>query len=552
MLQDTLLPALRGVLEAIRERRPVHDVVRLVLEQACRLANAAHGSFILVDYETRLLNIAQVSGLDWTPEKKLCRLSIGDGLTGIVAASGKPLVCEDTRLHPGYFPLFEYVRSELVVPVVVKDKVWGLINIDGATPHAFDGTTLQLLAVFAELTSFAITLQLEMNEQEKLHQKLLQSEKLASLGEALAGIAHEINNPLTAILGCASLLQMGCEEPSNGEAIAIIRAETERASGLIKGLLEFSRKETGQRELVDLSTIIRQTVGLKKFQLRASKVQVRVTSDGPCPVMVCPQQIKQVLLNLITNAEQAMRGDRAGPEIHIATACHGAWVSLIVADNGAGIPLEAQKSVFDPFFTTKGPGQGTGLGLSIVHSIVAAHGGNIRLTSSTPEGTTFTLELPLAESDSASHLAPRESESERPPLSGSVLLVDDESHILQTLASFLELLRIDVHRAGDGKGALEILRARPFDVVVSDVRMQGMDGLELYEEARRIDPRYERRFVLMGGYLMSENVREFIAGKGLPCLEKPFSLDAFIRTLEPFLAVPAEVMRARSRLLDAL
>ncbi|MES1167406.1 MAG: GAF domain-containing protein, partial [Pseudomonadota bacterium] len=342
-----LLPAIDEILKAIRRKQSIDDVLHLILERACHLARAAHGSFILVDHESRRLSISTVFGSDWTAQEKLCQLEIGQGLTGKAAALGQPLLCRDTSQDPDYYPLFSYVRSELVVPVLVKDRVWGVINIDGAEPEAFDAGTLELLVVFAELASSAITLQLEIADQDRLYRKLVQSEKLASLGEALAGIAHEINNPLTSILGFSSLLSNapGLSERDQ-HAANIIATEAQRAAGLIRGLLDFSRKSTGTRELVDAHTLVQKAANLKRFQVHEGRVTLQVSRlEEPCPVHVCSQQITQVLHNLITNAEQAMPRDRSDGQIRITLECRTGLVRIIVADNGAGIPVEAQDRV---------------------------------------------------------------------------------------------------------------------------------------------------------------------------------------------------------------
>lgn len=537
ILHPSLLPALRDVLAAIRQRQRVDDVVKLILERACALADAAHGSFVLVDHEAGRLSIGQVFGADWTSEKKLCQLPIGQGLTGRVASTGQPLLCPDTTLHPDYYPLFDHVRSELVVPVFVDNKVWGLINIDKPTPHAFDQTTLKLLTVFAELAAYAITLRLELSEQDKLYQKLLQSEKLASLGEALAGIAHEINNPLTAILGFTSLLELEPLGKSATNAVHVIRSESERAAVLIKGVLEFSRKESGRRQFADLNDIVRQVVALKKFHFKNSPLKLVVSyEDAHCPVSVCPQQIKQVLINLITNAEQAMPEKRTGV-ITLTVGAQSDRVFVLVADNGAGIPTESRRFIFDPFFTTKAPGQGTGLGLSIAHSIMEAHGGRIRLGSSSAAGTAFILELPLA-SEAAMLLEANPAALADASLAGRVLVIDDEPHILEALTAYLTLFNLKVHSATDGRTALARLASHRFDVIVSDIRMPVMDGIELYDRARQFDPRYEKRFVFMSGYLLRENTKAFLATSGVPYLEKPFSFDELRRMIAPYLPAP--------------
>lgn len=529
-----LLPAIDEILKAIRRKQSIDEVLTLILEKACRLARADHGSFALVDHENGRLTISNVFGSDWTDAEKNCLLQIGQGLTGKVADHGRPLLCRDTRGDPDYYPLFSYVRSELVVPVVVKDRVWGVINIDGAAPAAFDEGTLKLLVVFSELASSAITLQLEIADQERLYRKLVQSEKLASLGEALAGIAHEINNPLTSILGFSSLLSNAPGLSDRDQRAAeVIANEAQRAASLIRGLLDFSRKNTGIRELVDVHTLVQKAVGLRRYQLNQSRVTLQVLPPPePYPVRVCSQQITQVLHNLITNAEQAMAKDKADGQIRITFERRNGLVRVRVTDNGTGIPLAVQERIFDPFFTTKGPGEGTGLGLSICHTIMSAHNGAIHLTETSPRGTTFTLELPPPD------LVPARAESTPPfqltatPASGvRLLIVDDEAYISEAFAAFLSQREIEVHRAESAADALAQLEQRKFDLILSDVRMPGMDGLEFYEAAIHRQPRYHRRFIFMSGYLLETRVKSYLTATGLTYLEKPFSFDELFRTI---------------------
>lgn len=545
MIDLQLLPAIEEVLRAIRRKQSIDDVLHLILEKACHLAHADHGSFALVDHESRQLSISNVYGSDWTPEKRLCQLKIGQGLTGKVAARGRPLLCHDTHDDPEYYALFSYVRSELVVPVMVKDRVWGVINIDHATPEAFDINTLKLLTVFAELASSAINLQLEIADQERLYRKLVQSEKLASLGEALAGIAHEINNPLTSILGFSSLLSSapGLSERDQ-RAAEVIASESQRAAGLIRGLLDFSRKNTGVRELTDAMTLVQKAVSLRRYQLDQDKVTLHInTPDTPCPVRVCSQQITQVLHNLITNAVQSLPDERTDGRLDIDIENHAGRVFIRVRDNGTGIPESARERIFDPFFTTKDPGQGTGLGLSICHTIMSAHNGAIYLTDTSPAGSIFTLELPPP--DTVPMLA-GSTPPFRPATTATqgirILIVDDEAYISEAFAAFLSQHDIEVSRATSALVALGMLEDNIYDLVLSDVRMPGMDGLEFYEAAIRQNPRYNRRFIFMSGYLLQERIRTHLATTDLPCLEKPFSFNELLRTITRHPAVADRVV----------
>ncbi|MEI9998528.1 MAG: ATP-binding protein [Verrucomicrobiota bacterium] len=360
--------AIREVLTAIRQRKRVEEILEMVLSFSSDLAHAAHGSIVTIDHNAQKLIITSVRGDDWTLEKQMCQLGLGEGLTGHVALTGKPYLCPDTRVDPNYYPLFDNVRCELIVPIIVEERVWGLINLDGLLPECFDDSTLSTIALLAELASFAIKLRLDLTEQERLQRHLIQSEKLASLGETIAGIAHEINNPLTSILSNAQLLALRRGGPADEASINSIVLEAKRTADLVKNLLAFSRKESKKREVIGVNELIKQAVNLKRYQLKVNNIQL---ISEPCeisyPVTVTAQQMQQVLLNLLNNAEQAIaKTDRPGV-IRVEGGRRGETVFITVTDNGVGIPAHVLPFIFDPFFTTKNLGEGTGLGLSIAH-----------------------------------------------------------------------------------------------------------------------------------------------------------------------------------------
>lgn len=563
---NPIAPALRDVLTAIRHRKRVDEVVELILDRSCQIANALHGSFITVDHQTRRLIITSTHGPDWTLEKQACQLKLGQGITGRVALTGIAHLCGDVTRDPEYYPLFDYVRSELAVPVIVNDQVWGIINMDGLSVHAFNENTLATLSVFAELASFAITLRLEVNEQERLQRHLVQSEKLASLGEIIAGIAHEINNPLTSVLAHASLLTLKRGRETDEQSVQAILNESRRAADLVKSLLSFSRKEAGGKEIIGINELINRACSIKRYQLKVNNINLMADLDPVSfPVYVSAQQVQQVFLNLINNAEQAIPPSRKDGTIRVTTKRYGEKVRISVTDNGSGIPSEVQKFIFDPFFTTKPLGEGTGLGLSIAHSIIETHGGDITVESSTNRGSCFTVELPLALSPETPRqtavsdpdptapleLPPAVAAASTPTAAagtatpaegatqpatrrtGRVLLVDDEPQILESLSDYLELMDVKATSAGEVTTALEILRKERFDVIVSDIRMPGIDGLRFYEMARAIDKRYSRNFVFMSGDLVRESTKSFVNSSGCVCLEKPFNLGTLYKTLVP-------------------
>lgn len=536
--------AIREVLTAIRQRKRVDEILEMVLTYCSDLAKAVHGSIVTVDHSSNKLIITSTRGEDWTLEKQMCQLGVGQGLTGRVAATGKPYLCVDTSKDPNYFSLFQNVHSELVVPIIVEEKVWGLINLDGLQPYAFDESTLSTIALLAELASFAIKLRIDLTEQERLQRHLIQSEKLASLGETIAGIAHEINNPLTSILSHASLLTLQRGGAADEASVNAIVQESKRTAELVKNLLAFSRKESKQLEVIGINELVKQAVNLKRYQLRVNNIQLQCE---PCeisyPVLVSAQQMQQVLLNLLNNAEQAIT-KHASPNsrqgvIKVEAGRNGEKVFITVTDNGNGIPAHIMPYIFDPFFTTKNLGEGTGLGLSIAHTLVENHGGTI-LAKSEPGNTVFTIELPLAQSPKSMPEIKDSRPLPRPPLNrnkqlGRVLVVDDENAIVDAVSEFLELQNITVDKANDAYCALDLLGKNRYDAIISDIRMPGMDGTQLYEKAGKIEPAYRNRFVFMSGDLVRESTQSFVSSLSCPCLAKPFALRVLYQHLEPHL-----------------
>lgn len=531
--------AIREVLTAIRQRKRVDEILEMVLSYSSDLGKAVHGSIVTIDYNNQKLIITSTRGEDWTLEKQMCQLGLGDGLTGHVALTAKPYLCSDTRIDPNYYSLFDNVRSELVVPIIVEDKVWGLINLDGLEAGAFDDSTLSTVALLAELASFAIKLRIDLTEQERLQRHLIQSEKLASLGETIAGIAHEINNPLTSILSHAQLLTLRRGGPTDEASINTIVQESKRTADLVKNLLAFSRKESKQREVIGVNELIKQAVNLKRYQLRVNNIQL---ISEPCevsyPVLVTAQQMQQVLLNLLNNAEQAIgKTDRQGI-IRVEAGRRGEKVFITVTDNGDGIPPHIMPYVFDPFFTTKNLGEGTGLGLSIAHTLIENHGGTISAKSE-PGHTIFTIEMPLARSPKIASSketqplpAPAPRRSKR---LGRVLVVDDESAIVDAICEFLDMQNINTDKANDGHEALKLISKHRYDAIISDIRMPGLDGPQLYERAAAIQPAYRTRFLFMSGDLVRESTQGFVSSLNCPCLAKPFALQLLFQHLQPHL-----------------
>lgn len=364
--------------------------------------------------------------------------------------------------------------------------------------------------------------------------RLIQSEKIATMGSLLAGVAHELNNPLSVAMATAQLLREQSGDPESLKRRADrIFAATDRCSRIVKNFLALARQRPPERGVVDLNAVVQQAVEMLAYDLRTDGVEVSMELAEGLPLLWGDaHQLHQVLVNLITNAHHAIR--RASPRrVRITTGCSGsgAGVRLVVADSGPGIPAELRETIFEPFFTTKPTGEGTGLGLSLCRNIIAEHGGTITVDAHPGPGATFVIELPA----SAAGGRPATAETPRSircPGSKRQLVVDDEPDIAAVLTEILREAGHTVDVANDGGTALERLEHTSYDLVVSDTKMPGVDGIDLYRTVQRRFPALSRRFVFLTGDVLSTEKREFFESTKVPCVTKPFDVHEVRRLVE--------------------
>jgi signal transduction histidine kinase len=356
--------------------------------------------------------------------------------------------------------------------------------------------------------------------------RLVQSEKVATMGSLLAGVAHELNNPLAVLSGQTQLLRETVDNPAHVRRADKIGEAADRCVRIVRNFLALARQRPPERSDVNVPQVVQGAVELLAYELRTDGIEVAVDLAKSLPrLWADPHQLHQVLVNLVANAHHAMRRSPQPRRIAVS-ARHdeaGGRIRLEVADSGPGIPAEVRARVFEPFFTTKPPGEGTGLGLSLCRGIVEEHGGTIEVDSEPGRGTRFTIDLPiLARPATAAVTAGVE---EAPVVtSRTILVVDDEPDIAATVAEALEL---DGHKpdvATNGAAALEMLGQRPYDLIVSDTRMPVMDGEEFYAELERRFPPLCRRIIFLTGDVLSQDKREFLERTGAPFLAKPCDL----------------------------
>ena len=363
----------------------------------------------------------------------------------------------------------------------------------------------------------------DQTDKRRLQEQLIQSEKMSAIGQLIAGVAHDLSNPLASVVGFADyLLESEKDAPPHLlEPLRAIQAEAERAAGIVHNLLSFARKQERRRRSVPIAPVLEATIFLLRNQLMACKVEseLRIAPDLP-NVKVDANQIQQVFVNLINNAAQAIQATNREGRIWIDVARWLDGIAVTIEDDGPGIPDEIADKIFEPFFTTKPEGQGTGLGLSICQGIVREHGGRITLCKREGRGAAFRVDLP-------GHSSPGREAIPPPPIDTGklrVLVVDDEPHILHYMRATLEAWGHRVTVATDGEEALTRARIEPFDVIITDIRMPRSGGREFYESLLRERPDLAAHVIFSTGDTVRGDTLEFLESLGRPYLRKPFSL----------------------------
>jgi len=402
-----------------------------------------------------------------------------------------------------------------------------------ADPPARDGT----VRIDALVRNVSERKKLEDQTRDLYHQ-LLQAEKLAALGQTISGVAHELNNPLATVLTWAERLAQHSVDEHTRRGLDTIRSESERAAKIVRNLLTFARKRQSTRTMVDLDRVVRETLALRSYEQRVTNITiVDALASGLPPVFADAHQIQQVLLNLIINAEQAMLSAN-GRGTLVVRSWHDMEresVVLEISDDGPGIAEELQPKIFDPFFTTKEVGKGTGLGLTVAYAIVQEHGGRIRLASNSGGGASFWVELPVSGTPPRP-VAPPVTQADFESLIGStVLVVEDEPALAAVVGEALTDAGFIVDRAGDGEEALRRVAKKRYDLIVCDLKMPKIDGMQFYQRLSVEYPDSARRVIFVTGDVAGTDAERFLQESGCRWLAKPFRLGDLLRTAREIL-----------------
>ena len=371
-------------------------------------------------------------------------------------------------------------------------------------------------------------------------ERLKESEKLASLGRMLSGAAHEINNPLTGVVGNLDILLRSPElDPSIRERLERMQKESQRIIGLVRNLLKVAHRDTGQRTAVDLHQLLRETVALRRHDFAAAGFELCLEAPAtPLTLQGNELELQQVFLNLINNAYDALKEFARDPSVTIRTAQEEGQVVVTFEDGGPG--MKDPRKVFDHFYTTKEIGKGTGLGLSITHAIVQGHGGRIAAENRSEGGARFILVLPVTSADparSAPTISKDQPQDSAAPLHATILVVEDEYTILELQMAILASVGATAVGVATGEEALQQLQRREYQLVISDLRLPGgFSGQELFRWIEKNRPALMRRVLFVTGDSASESTRAFLEQSGRRFLMKPFSVEDYVRAVRETLA----------------
>ena len=434
-------------------------------------------------------------------------------------------------------PLKEIIGNETAVQILTQSQPQGwkgevaVRKIDG---EAFDGFLSSTPVFENDRLSSAVIIVQDITREKAAREAMVQSEKMITLGELVAGTSHELNNPLAIVTGYADLLLHDNVDPEQRIKIESIRKNAHRAANVVHSLLAFARKRKAERVQTDANAVVEAALQLKEYDLRTSGIRLEKDLEkGLRPVYADPNQIQQVLLNLINNAQDAVLAGPNGRKIRIRTQGSGAQVSIRIEDSGHGISKEDLKKVFDPFFTTKPVGKGTGLGLSISYGIVREHGGNIEIQSQVGVGTQVAITLPAY---TPLPVQPAQAASTRKPMgSRRFLVVDDEAEIATIIQKILIRSGSTVDTAGGLEEALILATAKEYDFIISDVKMPGGSGIDLYRKLCARAPLYRRRFIFLTGDTSNPSTIQFLEREGVAYFPKPFdfqAMESFLKEAE--------------------
>ena len=530
------LLALNSIAEMLSQSAALEEVLSRALLKVAELFAADACAIYLLDETARTLTRIAAAGHRSEYARRLAPVDVPSALLDQIRQSHATLLSGSALALPDALrevQRAEGVRDSQVAILWSKDRIMGALVIGSRAQREFSSAELSLLAAVGNQIAATIDKALLLEQTREAYEslrlaqeQLLQSEKMAAVGQLISGVAHELNNPLTAILGYSQLLKS--EELTNSRGADYLEKlykQAQRTHHIVQNLLSFARQHKPERAPVDLNQILEDTLVLREYDMKLNNIRIhREFGSNLPPTGGDFHQLQQVFLNILNNAVDAVTENGGRGEIWVRTEPVGDRLRIEFTDSGPGV--QNPHRVFDPFYTTKPVGKGTGLGLSICYGIVKEHGGEIQVRNSPPRGATFTILLPILR---GSHAGSSEKPSRsQDSVTGTVLLVDDEEAVLHLEREVLRARGIKVKMARSAKEAIDVLRTQPVDAVVADMKMPGeVTPAALYRWIDQNRPELAPRVVFTVSNTGDADTGPEIARSGCAIVQKPFAIEDF-------------------------
>ena len=529
------LLALNTITQTLNQPAEVDELGNRVLRQVVELFDSDAGCFFLFEPDSSRLSRVAAVGLRSRYADTFPAVEFPQDLSEHLHAAHATVMPFSSLPLPGVFKEFQLLEDFPVAMLVflwTKDRMIGCILLASRERREFSAAEMNLLASIANQIASSIDrirllkeTQSAYDDLRRTQEQLLQSEKMAAIGQLISGVAHELNNPLTAILGYSQLLSSGEMVSERGaEYVDKVHKQARRTHRIVNNLLSFARQQRPQRSPVRINQAIEDILALREYDLRINNIRVHREFADPLPMVSADtHQLQQVFLNIINNSVDAIleRSDRG--EIWVRTSQIEDRVLIEFTDSGPGVK-DAHR-VFDPFYTTKPVGKGTGLGLSICYGIISEHGGDIHVENAPERGACFSISFPVPP---AADVPAQAADSDLVAVRGRVLLVDDEEAVLGLEKEILESRALSVTAVRTGEEAIDFLSSESVDLLVTDMKMPGrVTGFALYEWVQSNRPDLARKVVFTMSDAASDTTSALLRDAGVTCVQKPFEVETF-------------------------
>jgi two-component system NtrC family sensor kinase len=540
------LNALNAMAVIATQSFDLDEILNLTVRQVISLFNAETGSVYLCTSQDGIFRRRAGWGPRSEARMKLSEVTFPEGFGDLVMRSRAEVVTQDfvPHLPPAMveFACADRLPCWIWVLLWSKDRPIGMMGIACKEKRQYSANDENLLvAISRQLATTIEKVQLyeetcrAYEDLRRTQEQLLQSEKMSAVGQLIAGVAHELNNPLTAILGYAQLLEQAGLDHRSADFVKKLFKQAQRTHRVVQNLLSFARQRKPQKQEVDLARVLEETLTLREYDLKVNNITLErdIPADLPA-VMGDPHQLEQVFLNIINNALDAMLEGSGSGVLKVRVFRKENQVCTEFDDSGPGIKDTTR--IFDPFYTTKSVGKGTGLGLSICYGIIKEHGGDIVARNRSEGGATIEVRLPAAGQQASAAEATAAPSRREALLEGRVLLVEDEEAVLEFERDVLIGAGAEVTTAMSTDATREHLQSGKFDAVVLNGRMPGgANAIEMYRWIASQAFGMEKKLMMTFSTVADPETRRFLQENGVPILSKPFEVADLISQVRKLL-----------------